>query len=388
MGAVVELEGGSAPTPAARDAQGARPRWTARIGNRMRLDPLFDAGMRLHALAPWYLAADGRALPAVRVAFELTYRCNLECPLCFQMPSKEQGGELDTATWLRLADEVPRYALVNVTGGEPFVKKGAMEIIERVLDRHQCTILTNGVLLDEERIRRLVDRKLLVLGISIDGVGAVHDRFRGKVGTFARVSENLALLRDHKRRTGRTRPLLDIKAVLTADTAPGIEALYDLAEEYEASFLTLSMPKLNDIQFHANLVSGLDDAKVQTLPPSPQFVDPGELQRRIERLIEKSKTRKTKIRTYPRLTAETGIDAFFADSPLPSRYQPCYEPWSGIQIAPNGDVYPCLAHKLGNVRDEPLGAIWNGARAREFRRRLRAARLFPGCAGCCYLRGR
>lgn len=357
------------------------------ISERLRLDPLFDLGMRLHALAPWHLAGGGRALPAVRIAFELTYRCNLECALCFQMPSKEQGDELDTATWLRLADQIPRYALVNVTGGEPFVKKGAMEVIERVLDRHQCTVLTNGVLLDEARIRRLVDRKLLVLGVSIDGIGAVHDRFRGKVGTFERVHENLGLLRDYKRKTGNRRPLLDIKAVLTAETAAGIEDLYDLAVELEANFLTLSMPKLNDIQFHANLVAGLDDPKVRTLPASPRYLDAAALQDRIDRLEETSRTRKTKIRTYPRLTKRNGVETFFADSPLPSRYQPCYEPWSGIQIAPNGDVYPCLAHKLGNVRDECLADIWNGEPAREFRRRLRSERLFPGCAGCCYLRG-
>ena len=358
------------------------------IREHLRPDPVFDLGMRLHAMAPWYLASDGRALPPVRVAFELTYRCNLECGLCFQMPSKEQGGELDLASWLHLADRVPRYALINITGGEPFVKKGAMEIIERALDRHQCTILTNAVLLDEERIRRLVDRKLLLLGISIDGIGAVHDRFRGKVGTFDRVKEVLLLLRDYKRRTGRTRPLLDIKAVMTADTAEGIEDLYQFAVDMEANFLTLSMPKLNDIQFHANLVSGLDDPKVQTLPASPRYLDPEALQDRVERIVEKSRSRKTKIRTYPRLTARNGIGAFFADSPLPTRYQPCHEPWSGIQIAPNGDVYPCLAHKVGNVRDMDLSKIWNGAPAREFRRRLRAQRLFPGCAGCCYLRGR
>lgn len=354
---------------------------------KLRLDPIYHLGMKLHAAAPWYLAASGVALPPLRVAFELTYRCNLECAMCFQMQSKEQGGELELADWLRLADQIPRYALINITGGEPFVKKGAMQIVERVLERHMATILTNAVLLDESRIRSLVDRKLLLLGVSIDGIGAVHDRFRGKAGTFDQVVRNLTIFRDYKRQTGNTRPMLDIKAVMTAETALGIEDLYDFACEYEADYLTLSMPKLNEIQFHANLVESLDDPQVRTLPTSRRYLDASELELRIDRLKQRSRTRKTQIRTYPNLTPRNGVEAFFEDSPLPTRYQACYEPWSGIQIAPNGDVYPCLAYKVGNVRDEALSEIWNGADAREFRRRLRAERLFPGCAGCCYLRG-
>jgi len=358
------------------------------ILDRLRPDALYNFGMKLHALAPWHFASEGAALPFVRVEFELTYRCNLECGMCFQMASKEQGNELDKEDWLRLADRIPRYTLINITGGEPFVKKGAMEIIERVMDRHLCTILSNAVLLDEERIRRLVDRKLLLLGVSIDGIGALHDRFRGKVGTFDRVVENLKMFRDYKRKTRSKRPLLDIKGVMTDETATGIEDLYELALELEADFLTLSMPKLNDIQFHANFVASLDDPKVTTLPLAKRATDAPALQARIDRLIEKSRTRKTKIRTYPHLTARNGVETYFSDAPLPARYEPCYEPWSGLQIAPNGDVYPCIAHKLGNVRDESLADIWNGAGAREFRRKLRAERLFPGCAGCCYLRGK
>ena len=175
---------------------------------------------------------------------------------------------------------------------------------------------------------------------------------------------------------------------MTDETATGIEDLYELALELEADFLTLSMPKLNDIQFHANFVASLDDPKVTTLPLAKRATDAPALQARIDRLIEKSRTRKTKIRTYPHLTARNGVETYFSDAPLPARYEPCYEPWSGLQIAPNGDVYPCIAHKLGNVRDESLADIWNGAGAREFRRKLRAERLFPGCAGCCYLRGK
>lgn len=357
------------------------------ISQNLRLDPLYNLGMRAHALAPWWLARNGYALPAVRMAFELTYRCNLECEMCFQMASKEQGNELSTEEWLTLAGSIPRYAFVNVTGGEPFVKKGAIDIIDRLLQRHLVSILTNAVLLDESRIRRLVDGKLLLLGVSIDGIGGVHDRFRGKAGTFDKVVENLRLFRDYKHSVGATRPMLDIKAVLTPETTEGIDDLYDLAVDLDANFLTISLPKLNDIQFHANLVDGLDDPKVRTLPTAPRNLDIAKITAAIERLTSRSAAYKTKIRTYPKFTARTGVAEFFQDTPLTTRYQACYEPWSGLQIAPNGDVYPCMAYKFGNVRQMPLEAIWNSTLARQFRAELRQEGLFPGCGGCCYLRG-
>ena len=64
----------------------------------------------------------------------------------------------------------------------------------------------------------------------------------------------------------------------------------------------------------------------------------------------------------------------------------CHIPWFHTLIGPSGDVYPCCqTHRrmppLGNVRDEPLTAIFNGPAYAALRRRMLIERL-PHCAEC------
>jgi hypothetical protein len=35
------------------------------------------------------------------------------------------------------------------------------------------------------------------------------------------------------------------------------------------------------------------------------------------------------------------------------------------------------------VREHPVGELWNGWAAREFRRMIRDKKFLPGCVGCC-----
>ncbi len=51
---------------------------------------------------------------------------------------------------------------------------------------------------------------------------------------------------------------------------------------------------------------------------------------------------------------------------------------------PDGDVIPCLPLRVGNLRESSLRAVWNGAKFREFRRKLRDKKLFTACQTCCY----
>jgi hypothetical protein len=91
---------------------------------------------------------------------------------------------------------------VYVTGGEPFVHPGLLAILEDILERAPCTVLTNGTLFTAARLaalRRLSGeaRHGLEIRVSLDGTDpAEHDRFRG-AGTFARSLEGLRALEAH-----------------------------------------------------------------------------------------------------------------------------------------------------------------------------------------------
>lgn len=64
----------------------------------------------------------------------------------------------------------------------------------------------------------------------------------------------------------------------------------------------------------------------------------------------------------------------------------CEAPWSHMQVMPNGDVAFCEDFPdliVGNIRDDDALAIWNGARATAFRRRIAGAGAYPSCSRCC-----
>ena len=90
---------------------------------------------------------------------------------------------------------------LTLSGGEVFVRKDLFELLDRIIDRRMSySILTNGVLVDEKMIARLMEKKrrlrLNSIQVSIDGSCAeIHDRSRGK-GCFEKAVRGLRLLKE------------------------------------------------------------------------------------------------------------------------------------------------------------------------------------------------
>ncbi|SMF80332.1 pyrroloquinoline quinone biosynthesis protein E [Tistlia consotensis] len=95
---------------------------------------------------------------------ELTHRCPLQCPYCSNPVELEQAGrELDTGTWLRVIEEAAELGALQIhfSGGEPTVRKDLEEMVARARDVGlYSNLITAGVLLDEDRVGRLVDSGL------------------------------------------------------------------------------------------------------------------------------------------------------------------------------------------------------------------------------------
>ena len=66
------------------------------------------------------------------------------------------------------------------------------------------------------------------------------------------------------------------------------------------------------------------------------------------------------------------------------RVKACNDPWEFVYVRANGDVLPCChsLHRMGNVNEQPLDAIWNGPRYRSFRGLLASTSPLPVCREC------
>jgi len=126
----------------------------------------------------------------------LTSLCNLRCKMCPVVTREPHSLTREQA--LHIADFADRrgFKEMVVGGGEPTLLPYLGEFLDRLSQtKIQVGLLTNAVKLNDELIRQLAGYPRLIVHISIDGVGEVHDNIRGK-GTFAAADKSLRLLLD------------------------------------------------------------------------------------------------------------------------------------------------------------------------------------------------
>ena len=129
--------------------------------------------------------------------------CNLQCTHCFisSSPTNHAHGMMTLADVRPYLAEAERLGVREyyLTGGEPFLNREILEIIEAALAVGPVTVLTNGLLIRPEtaaRLRALSDASpySLDLRVSIDGAdAATNDPIRGP-GTFERIVAAIRLL--------------------------------------------------------------------------------------------------------------------------------------------------------------------------------------------------
>lgn len=121
-----------------------------------------------------------------RVFWSVTGRCNFRCRHCYMDAPDAALGELSTEEAFDLIDQMAECGVQNVdiTGGEPFVRKDFWQLVDRILSRKMVInqVYTNGWLLDDSILDKFESRGLKPeFSISFDGVGW-HDWMRGVPG--------------------------------------------------------------------------------------------------------------------------------------------------------------------------------------------------------------
>ncbi len=167
-----------------------------------------------------------------RVQIELTNRCNLKCIMCPRRQMIRPPQDIDVGLLERLMDEVAREGGPVVSlyfMGEPLLHPQIETIVEitaaatkRSPIQTQFGIQTNGVLLTPERSRRLLERGLRGIGVSVDGDEGPADG-AGVGGRYDVVKNNVKALIDHAREMNISTHAMSV-TTLMSDPA-GAEAL-------------------------------------------------------------------------------------------------------------------------------------------------------------------
>ncbi|ASQ90488.1 hypothetical protein CHL67_05730 [Prosthecochloris sp. GSB1] len=143
-----------------------------------------------------------------------TLDCNFACSYCYE---RSEPFTMSSETVERVAVHVARelasgrFRSMHVTwyGGEPLLPESfdvVVSLSERMLSScglydvsYSANIITNGYLLDRMTARRLVDNRVALAQITLDGPPELHDRTRtlkNGSGTFGRIMSNIRSARD------------------------------------------------------------------------------------------------------------------------------------------------------------------------------------------------
>lgn len=114
--------------------------------------------------------------------------CQLRCKHCLVDGGTESAAPMPAVEIEQLVDDALELGAKRIyfTGGEPFLRKDIVSLIEYVTSRTELVVLTSGVLLTEEKARRLTEiaNNNLLLQVSLEGPdGQTNDAIRG-AGSF------------------------------------------------------------------------------------------------------------------------------------------------------------------------------------------------------------
>ncbi|EKD57347.1 MAG: radical SAM protein, partial [uncultured bacterium] len=130
------------------------------------------------------------------LCFQVTQRCNYCCPYCISSSSNDNTLESDLRT-IKLILKKMRDAgvqRVDLTGGEPFIRKDIMPILQYAVRLGLGVVVTsNGSLISPAQVQELKKLNLLVQ-ISLDAPSSFNDSLRTK-GSFRHALRAIKRLR-------------------------------------------------------------------------------------------------------------------------------------------------------------------------------------------------
>ncbi len=127
------------------------------------------------------------------VVWNVTSACNLRCVHCYASAGKAST-ELDTRQGLELIENLKDYGcpVILFSGGEPLMRKDLPKLINQaVRSEIRAVISTNGTLITRDVAMELRDLGLSYVGVSLDGLQEVNDKFRGMDGAFAQAMKGI-----------------------------------------------------------------------------------------------------------------------------------------------------------------------------------------------------
>lgn len=293
------------------------------------------------------------------VSIITTYRCQMRCKMCDIWENPTDSKREIQAKELEM---LPKFKFVNITGGEPFVRRDLEDIVE-VMFRKSDRIVISTSGWHTDRIIKMAEKfPNIGIRVSIEGLSQKNDDLRGRDGSFDRAMRLLLTLKEMG--------VKDIGYGCTTSNKNSEDMfwLYKLSRELGMEFATAT--------FHNSYYFHKDDNEVTN---KDEVI--GNFHKLIEELLKENSPK-----SWYRAFFNLGLINYIRGNP---RMLPCEAGTANFFIEPYGDVYPCNGleerywkESMGNIRDvSSFEELWFSEQAEKVRGLVRT------CPKNCWMVG-
>lgn len=162
------------------------------------------------------------------VVWNMSRRCNLKCVHCYSnSENRDYDGELSTEEAKRMIADLGEFGVpvLLFSGGEPLMREDLFELAELAVKLGiRPVISTNGTLITPKVAQKIKETGFGYVGISLDGIGEINDRFRGVAGAFDAAMRGFRACVDAGQKVG-------LRLTMTRRNYNDLNSIFDFIEE-------------------------------------------------------------------------------------------------------------------------------------------------------------
>ena len=319
------------------------------------------------------------------VVWNSTRTCNLKCRHCYMdSDSRRYSDELSTKEAKKFIDDLAEFKVpvLLFSGGEPLMRQDFFELAEYAAKKNiRPTLSTNGTLITKEVAEKIKNIGVGYVGISLDGLKNVNDKFRGVEGAFQKAMAGIKNCVAINQRVG-------LRFTINRHNFSELDNIFDFIEA----------EKINRVCFYHLVYSGRGSKMID------EDLTPSESRAAMDKIIERTKDFERRGLEKEILTVDNHCDGVYMY--LKNLYEGNTEiaaqvkkfislnggNRSGIafgEVDPAGYVHPdqfTQHYTFGNVRERKFGDIWTDTSNKILAGLKNRKPLLKGrCAACKFL---
>ncbi|MFH1610430.1 MAG: radical SAM protein [Patescibacteria group bacterium] len=308
-----------------------------------------------------------RSWPPYGLIFYVTNKCNSRCIMCFnwKILNKDLQNEMTLDEIDQFTKKIGKLKSVGLGGGEPSLRSDLPEIVNLFVKNNKASVVFiafNSLLPNKtaEQVEAIFEKSpnvSLKIGLSLDGVGSIHDKVRGVEGNFEKFLQTYKKLEDLKKKYPRLRTR--ICTTVLNQNIDNIEELIEyVRENFKSSFHGLELVKGSVPQADTK---GLDLSKYEKIIKS----------------IKESEKNSNNI--YRRIINPLYQKVCVYILKNKKQVVPCRMSNFMPVIDAQGNIYPCEGRgKIGNLResDYDLKKVWQSSNSKNERKKIKKEKCF------------